>query len=167
MPDLRRLLFIAIVMLLLALLLAFAGMVTEEMGLDVKKTINAVDNSLYLISMHNFTVESIGVIKRAEICINYTCSTCRVYYSIAYIGAVNTVVNGTLSNYHCIELASTRFIGFLKNVGGNNQITINLNLILIKSKYWFASIASLALLVVASALILYYVIAITRSLKKS
>ena len=167
MPVLKRLLFIAIVMLLLALLLAFIGMITEEMGFEVRRTINATDSSLYLISMQNFTVESIGAIKRAEICINYTCSTCRVYYSIAYIGTANTVVNGTLSNYHCIELASTRFIGFLKNVGGNNQIAIILNLVLIKSKFWLASIASLALLVVASALMLYYVIAITRSLKKS
>jgi hypothetical protein len=168
MPLLRRLLIIAIVMFLLALLLAFTGMVTEETSLEVRRVINAANGSLYLISMQNFTVvESIGAIKKAEICVNYSCSTCRVYYSIAYIGATNTVVNGTLSNYHCIELASTRFIGFLKNVGGNNQITINLNLVLIKPKFWLASIASLALLVVASALVLYYVVAITRSLKKS
>jgi hypothetical protein len=168
MPLLRRLLIIAIIMLFLALLLAFTGMVTEETSLEVRRVINAANGSLYLISMQNFTVESVGAIKSAEICVNYTCSACRVYYSIAYIGATNTVVNGTLSNYHCIGLVSTRFIGFLKNVGGNNQITISLNLALIKSKFWLASIASLALLVVASILILYYMATITsRSLKKS
>jgi hypothetical protein len=145
---------LACVALLLAFLLAMLSMYTTEFYIDSEKHIVLYRNTTYFLTLRNFSKEEYTRVENVSLCINVY--RCLLYYSIA-MPDMNYSFSGVLSNSTCMVLPSSKFIAFFNVIkGGDDCDTLfELRLTASISPFWYASIASLVLLITGNVFLVY------------